>query len=133
MPSPISPLTQALRLLKVELARKSNEAPTSQVTVDTKRRPTASGGSTTSALQRLPSKLKAERSQKDGLSRSKALRLFIEAVLLDELGSKLQLDPAFSDLVERTCSAIEKDPGNAALLEDALTDLDALPTDPRPT
>ncbi|PTT87307.1 hypothetical protein DBR42_11915 [Pelomonas sp. HMWF004] len=56
----------------------------------------------------------------------KALRLFVQAALVDELGTELQLDPAMSDLVERTCQAIEQDSGSAALLADALRELEAL-------
>jgi hypothetical protein len=38
----------------------------------------------------------------------KALRLFIEAVLLDELGGELILSAEFERLVDRSLSAIEK-------------------------
>lgn len=126
MPAPISALAHALRLLKVELAQGRKEAPASQAGLEAG---AASSAAQTQgvpgAVRRLPARLKALRAQ-GGLSRSKALRLFIEAVLLDELGGRLQLDPAFSDLVERTSAAIERDPENAKLLDDALRDLDAL-------
>ncbi len=39
----------------------------------------------------------------------KALRLFIEAVLLDELGGEFILSAEFERLVDRSLSAIEKD------------------------
>lgn len=39
----------------------------------------------------------------------KALRLFIEAVLLDEFGDELILSAEFERLVDRSLSAIEKD------------------------
>ena len=47
----------------------------------------------------------------------KALRLFIEAVLLDELGGEFILSAEFERLVDRSLSAIEKDES----LRDTLT------------
>ncbi len=129
MTSPVSPLAHALRLLKVELSqartlRSGVKASSSQSEVETAS-PSATKAAT--AMQGLPSTLRAARAQANGgLSGAKALRLFVEAALLDELGGELQLDPAFSALVERTCRAIEKDTSSAPLLEEALRDLQAL-------
>lgn len=47
--------------------------------------------------------------QDDPQRTRKALRLFIEAVLLDELGGELILSAEFERLVDRALSAIEKD------------------------
>jgi hypothetical protein len=129
MSSPISPLAHALRLLKVELAQARDKRVESKVATEARNpvaSPAANQPSQATALRRLPTKLKAIREQGGGLARGKALRLFIEAVLVDELGSELQLDAAFGDLVERTCRAIEQDAGNASLLTDALKELEAL-------
>lgn len=129
MTAPISPLIHALRLLKTELAQ-SRQSPSQgqaaagaagAVTGRTQAAPAAA------ALQGLHAKLKAARVQGGGaLPRSKALRLFVEAALLDELGSELQLDPALESLVERTCRTLEQDADSAALLEEALQELEAL-------
>ncbi|MFT7724444.1 MAG: hypothetical protein QM788_16710 [Roseateles sp.] len=89
--------------------------------------PVGGGRVDATALQRLPARLRTLRAgQRDALPRAKVLRLFVEAALLDELGSALQLDPAFGDMVERTCRAIEQDEGGARLLADALAELQAL-------
>lgn len=129
MPAPVSPLANALRLLKVELiqARNAGAEPKAASGAHSRAAPINPGAAAPSALQALPAKLRALRAQKGGdLPRSKTLRLFVEAALLEELGSELQLDPAFGDLVERTCGAIEQDAGSASLLTDALTELQAL-------
>lgn len=47
----------------------------------------------------------------------------MEAALLDEFGEEQQLDPAFGALMERTCQALESDPGNASLVQEAVTEL----------
>ncbi|MBW8743394.1 MAG: hypothetical protein JF628_03440 [Sphingomonas sp.] len=129
MTSPIFPLAHALRLLKVELAQ-ARETRSGTKAASLAHSPGAQAGATepaaVSALQGLRTKLQATRAQGGSLAPAKALRLFVEAALLDELGSALQLDPALSDLVERTCRAIEQDTGSAALLADALQELQAL-------
>jgi hypothetical protein len=53
----------------------------------------------------------------------KALRLFIEAVLLDELGGQLILSAEFERLVERSVAAIEKDESLRETLLQATQDL----------
>lgn len=129
MPSSISPLAQALRLLKVELTQ-ARTLRSGTKTADATGSAEPSKLSATvaaTALQGLPAKLRMVRAQANGnLPRAKALRLFVEAALLDELGSELQLDPAFNSLVERACRAIEQDSGSAPLLDEALRDLQAL-------
>ncbi|MDR7268204.1 hypothetical protein J2X20_000833 [Pelomonas saccharophila] len=129
MTAPISPLIHALRLLKAELAQARPSPAQGQ----------AAGGASSglahgtaplaaaTALQGLSAKLKAARAQSGGaLPRSKALRLFVEAALLDELGGDLQLDPALEGLVERTCRAIEQDAASETLLSEALQELQSL-------
>jgi len=129
MPTPVSPLAHALRLLKVELAQTRPDRAGSKATTEAQKRvaqPEAVQAHKATALRRLPAKLKAVREQKGDLHHGKALRLFIEAVLVDELGGELQLDAAFGDLVERTCRAIEQDGNSASLLKDALKELEDL-------
>ncbi len=55
--------------------------------------------------------------------RRKALRLFLEALLLDEFGEENVLAPEFHALVEKTASAIEDDDELAGLLNEAMAEL----------
>lgn len=129
MMTSISPLTHALRLLKVELAQAGESRSGIKAGAAKQSQPLPPGPNppaATTALQGLRTKLRAARAQNGSVPPAKALRLFVEAALLDELGGELQLDPALSDLVERTCQAIERDAGSAALLADAVQDLQAL-------
>lgn len=126
MSSSISPLAHALRLLKVELAEARGKQPENRTAAEPRAAGAPAAANQPTALRRLPAALKSIRSRDGRLQPSKALRLFIEAVLVDELGSEMQLDAAFGDLVERTCRALEQDAGNASLLTDALTELEAL-------
>ena len=59
----------------------------------------------------------------DPLRRTRALRLFVEAVLADEFGNQFLLDPEFSALVVRVSDAIEADPQLATTIEQATHDL----------
>ena len=128
MTAPISPLIHALRLLKAELAQARHSPSQRQAMAQASHGLVnrAAPPAAVTALQGLTAKLKAARAQGGALPRSKALRLFVEAALLDELGSELQLDPALEGLVERTCRAIEEDAASAALLDEALQELQAL-------
>lgn len=127
MPGPVSPLSQALRLLKVQLTqargaaqgRTAGAARTEQAELAPQAAPAA-------ALQALRTQLRAARGGDGKLPAHKALRLFVQAALVDELGAELQLDPSLSDLVERTCQTLERDPASATLLAEALQELDAL-------
>jgi hypothetical protein len=49
----------------------------------------------------------------------KALRVFLETVLLSELGQGLVNDPAFASMVDHVQSQIESDPDLAASARDA--------------
>lgn len=124
MSSSISALASALRALHVQLAqarkvaaggpaRAAQQAVAQQL------------AAAPAALQALRTQLRAARDADGRLSGAKALRLFVQAALLDELGKSLQLDPALGDLVERTCQAIESDPASATLLAEALFELQA--------
>lgn len=119
----IPPLTQALQWLRTERAQ-LRPAPGPAPAQPPLQVPTAAVQRT--ALGRLPGQLRALRASQGPVPRAKALRLFIHAALVDELGDHLLLDPAFADLVERTCAALEADAGNAALLDEAVEELTAL-------
>lgn len=122
MTAPISSLARALHLLRAELTQTRQGA----LPPARGQAPAEAPAAPASAISALRGKLRAARAQAGGLSRGKALRLFVEAALLDELGSELQLDPAFADWVERTCQAIESDAGSAGLLAAAMDELEAL-------
>jgi hypothetical protein len=85
-----------------------------------------SAARSSSQLEALRTRLRATRALPGGLTSAHALRLFVEAALADEWGHQLQLDPAFHDLVERTCKALEADDAQAQLLVAAMQELEAL-------
>lgn len=125
MPAPVPPLSSVLQLLSkasvspgVRRTAKGNEGagPVQQA-----RR----AGEGKSPAERLHARLRVARLQ-PGWSASKALRLLVEAALLQEFGDALQLDPSFGELVERTCGAIEQDEGCAALLQEAFEQMSLL-------
>lgn len=129
MVTPVSPLLNALRLLQLQVngPRQAPQRPIGPgaATQAMARMPGSPAGPTAGLLA-LPARLRALRAREGGLPSAKALRLFIEAALLEELGDPMQLDPAFSDLVERTCLALEQDAGAASLLSRMMVELDAL-------
>jgi len=53
----------------------------------------------------------------------KALRVFLEAALLDELGQHLLADPRFFDLVDEVQAALEQDASCQPVLEQAMAQL----------
>ncbi|WP_426165614.1 hypothetical protein [Pseudoduganella sp. R-34] len=53
----------------------------------------------------------------------KALRVFLEAVLLDELGQHLLADPRFFRMVDEVQEALEQDDSCQPLLEQAMAQL----------
>ena len=53
----------------------------------------------------------------------KAFRVFLEAVLLQELGGDLNADPAFHQLVDDVQRALEADVRCQPLIQDAITNL----------
>lgn len=124
MTSSISPLAQALRALQVQLTQERKASATGRApSVELAAAPQPAAA--LPALQALRTQLRAAREADGRLSSAKALRLFVQAALLDELGASLQLDPALGDLVERTCQALEQDAASATLLAEALQELQA--------
>ena len=73
--------------------------------------------------KRLQEQLRAAAAQGGGMSRAAALRMVVEAALLNEWGEQLQLDPAFAALVDRTCRSLEDGEGGAELLSRTLKEL----------
>lgn len=130
MPAPVSPLFHALRLLKVELVQPRGvaEGNRSNATNGAARTDPAAAPQMAppAAFQALSAQLRAARTADGKLPPGKALRLFVQAALLDELGEDLQLDPALGNIVERTCTTLEQDDSCAPVLAEALRDLEAL-------
>lgn len=126
MPSSISPLNQALSLLKVQLNQARVSGHRKQAPSVASAQAEFASQAPAAALQALRTQVRNARGRDGKLEPRKALRLFVQAALVDELGAELQLDPALNDLVERTCQALEQDSANAAILADALRDLEKL-------
>jgi len=59
----------------------------------------------------------------DPLRKHKALRLFVEAVLLDEFGSALALSAEFAELVDKAVLTLEASDETRELVVQALTEL----------
>ncbi len=57
------------------------------------------------------------------MRKRKALRLFIEAVLLEELGQELALDGKFQGIVDRLLEAIEADESMSGIVDEASVEL----------
>lgn len=53
----------------------------------------------------------------------KAFRVFLESVLLQELGGHLNLDPGFHQMVDDVQRVLEQDPRCAPLVRDAISHL----------
>jgi hypothetical protein len=132
MSSSISSLSQALQLMRVELAQARQRQAQPGVALPreavgkTATLATAVSKHASAQLDALRARLRTARAQPGGLAPAKALRLFIEAALADEWGGDVQLDAGFHDLVERTCRALEADEEQAGLLLAAMQELDAL-------
>lgn len=127
MTSPIHSIARSLQLLRTELGELRDRSKRDNTT----RASVATGMSEVpqrrgSAVSRLPSKLKAIRAADGEVAQGIVLRAFVEAALLDEFGDEQQLDPAFAELVEKTCKALEANPSSAALMQDALGELETL-------
>ncbi len=132
MPSPTSSLARTLHLMRLEQTHARQQPGSVRGGVGGHAGAAAeatSSGAASLAAQRvaaLRGRLKAARAMPGGLTRARALRLFVEAALLDEWGGSLQLDAGFHDLVERTCQTLEADSTQADLLAAAMEELDGL-------
>jgi hypothetical protein len=104
----VGTLTRAIATLRSSLGKSASAAgrPSTGATPPQQEGPGTQAAQ--SQVATLASRLGALR-QDDPLRARKALRLFIEAVLLDEFGKELILDVEFEHLVDRSLSAIESD------------------------
>ena len=124
MTLPIQSLAHSLHLLRAELGEVR-----SQSTLKSTAQPQVNSGAPNaiaqhgSAVGRLTGRLQALSSLDGQVSHAKVLHAFVEAALLDEFGEDQQLDPAFVELVEKTCLALEASPGGAALAKEVVAEL----------
>jgi hypothetical protein len=124
----VSSLTKAIASLR------SRMLATSKTTGPTKgpRRSATSGqsigqsGPEDSHVSTLAARLTALSGDRSSQSKA-AIRLFVEAVLLDEFGTRYVLAPDFHAMVEKVASTMEADPTLSHLIVDSLQELWVLP------
>jgi hypothetical protein len=85
-------------------------------------RNTEAGQAMPGAVESLGPRLLALAPQ-DPARRHKALRMFIEATLLDDLGAENAADPEFQHIVDRATRTIEEEPELRPLLDEAMEEL----------
>ena len=125
MSEPIHALSRSIAVLRHTLVELHKGAPAREVHLAAPAmRPKAEvGGTRKQHLALLPKRLAGLRQESLGSRQKKALRFFVEAVLLDELGDDLQLSGDFADLVERVADALESSAPAQEPLAAALNEL----------
>jgi hypothetical protein len=128
MTDSITFLTRSIQVLRSRLAQ-STESTGSAQRATRANRPTALPQrqsnlrlSQGSPLTALASRLAALNSSQP-VRKKMALRLFIEAVLLEEFGSQLISATDFQQLVDRVVNSIDEDPAFATLVVEAIDEL----------
>ena len=115
-------LTRAIATLRKNLG-KAGEAGAKQATAGKQRRAQEQGVPVAAShVATLASRL-AVLKRDDPQRARKALRLFIEAVLLDEFGEELILGAEFERLVDRTLVALEGDEAIRQMLNEGVDEL----------
>ena len=122
MSNPVSALSHSIALMRRALSETRQGAPVARAEVDRQR------GKVKEVPQRkqlsaLPQRLETLTGLADEERRRRALRLFLEAVLMDELGEENVLSAEFGDLVERVASSLEETPSARKMLAEALDEL----------
>jgi hypothetical protein len=117
-------LTRAIATLRSSLGKSGGAAAARALTGGTPQPRQEKSGTQAaqSQITMLASRLGALRHD-DPMRARKALRLFIEAVLLDEFGSDLILSAEFEHLVDRSLLAIESDESLRETLLEATREL----------
>jgi hypothetical protein len=87
-------------------------------------KPPAGGGQNDSHVATLAGRLAGITVNEPQRSKA-ALRLFVEAVLLDDFGGQYVLAADFQLMVEKVASAIEQDPGLQSCLKESIAELSA--------
>jgi hypothetical protein len=121
----VTPLARAITLLRQSVTATSAAANIQAAQLQPTRSKTPAAKSHTperSHVASLHSRLAALRMD-DPLRARKSLRLFIEAVFLDQFGGDLILAPDFQDLVDRSLSAMEANTELRELLDRAISEL----------
>jgi hypothetical protein len=115
----IDPATQLAALIRVQVASLRRRE---EVKTKIGRRPAAAPDKTSGAPRDLAA-LVAQRirsiAPEDPQRERKAFRMFLETVLLSELGQSLVGDPAFVQMVDQVQGQMEKDPELAQASRDA--------------
>lgn len=122
--NPISKLTRTLSVL-----RQDGKPRTGAATAQSQRRgsanaPAAPEASAQQLRTEIAKRLRAI-ARDDPNRRNASIRVFVERVLVHELGSQLQSSPKFPGLVADVQQAMESDDGVKAELEALLLELDA--------
>jgi hypothetical protein len=120
----VSSLNRAIALLRQSIGAAPQAAPVRPTALqqNLKTKAGKTPATTNSHVATLHGRLAALRVDDPQRSR-KALRLFIEAVFLDQFGGELILDAAFQDLVDQSLSAIEADASLQETINRAALDL----------
>lgn len=124
----VSSLTKAIAGLSIRMLARSKSTGTTKGA----RRSTTSGqsvgrsGPEDSHVSTLAARLMSLSGDRSTQSRA-AIRLFVEAVLLDEFGTRYVLVPDFHAMVEQVASTMETDPKLSQLIVDSLQELRVLP------
>jgi len=126
MSSSIDSLSRSIAAMRLALtsARPQIKRPDRRPAGHTRRAPdggTAPGGQ--GALAALPARIQATAGLEPAARRARALRYFVEAVLVEEFGSNLQLDASFHQLIDRVCRTLEAEGQVQSLLEQAVDEL----------
>lgn len=115
--SGVDPTSQLAALIRVQVAslRRRNEVSTP----GGKPKPATASASDTQDLAALVAQRVRTIEADDPLREKKAFRVFLETVLLSELGQHLLGDPGFSTMVDHVQSQMEADPELAKASDEA--------------
>ncbi len=119
----ISPYSQLLAAIRAQRqGASSSAASASRMRRAGESRALVGGEPAQGAIAALSSRVMALRGD-DPLRRHKALRMFVEASLLDGFGAAHVSAPDFQELVDRTTLTLEAEPELQPLLKEALQEL----------
>lgn len=125
---PLKPFGTLIRSVWDKSVRRSErrENSVSTTSADTSR---ASGVAESSALNPVQSRLRARVSALAVWDEAQARELFVETVLLSELGNDLERDPAFAAMVRNIGRQLATDPALSRRLDVLLKELAQEPTE----
>ncbi len=120
--SRVTPFTQLAAVLRTQRSGSPQEVAKTKGRDTSRARQADAGEALLGAIESLGPRLMAL-APHDPARRHKALRLFIEAALLDNLGAENAADPEFQLIVDRATRTIEQEPELRPLLNEALQEL----------